>query len=680
MPGYTTPEIRNILFAGQQGCGKTTLVDAMLFAAGAVPRKGSPATGDSFSDFEKEEKEHGHSVYPSMLRLDHEGVHVNVVDTPGSSDLLGPAIACAPAVETVVVVVHALNGIEAMTTRWMDLAAERRQARAIVVNRVDTPDLDLDGLLAALQERFGSGVLPINLPAGGGKTVVDCVLADKGDSDLGDVGERRRAILDNVVELDDALMERYLGGEEIDAATLHGAFVRAMTSGHLVPVLFTSAKEGAGVSELLSAVAKHFPSPVDGPRQAFLAGTGADAAPADYSADPGKPLLAHVFRVTSDPFVGKLSYFRVHQGHVQIQSQVLVGEGRKSVKLGQVLRLQGKESAPADRVIAGDLGAIAKIEEISPGDVLHDEKSFEHVHVKPLAFPSPLFSLAVTPKSRNDEQKISRLLGQVAGEDPTFRVVNDPQTHELVISGLGELHLRLVLERLKARGVEVDTKPPRIAYKETIVGKADGHYRHKKQTGGAGQFGEVFLRVEPLGRGTGFEFVDDTFGGTIPRQFIPAIEKGVRELLENGIIAGYPVQDVRVSVYDGKTHPVDSKEIAFKTAGKYAFKDAFLKAQPVLLEPIVLLEVTVPEDRVGAITGDLASRRGQIAGTDLKPGGNAVIRGRAPLAEVLQYQAYVKSVTAGRGSFTMELSHYEPVPSSVQAELIAAFKPHETEE
>jgi elongation factor G len=393
--------------------------------------------------------------------------------------------------------------------------------------------------------------------------------------------------------------------------------------------------------------------------------------------------------VTTDPFVGKLAIFRVHQGRITGQSQIFIGHNKKSIKLGHVFHLQGKEHKEAAEIVAGDIGAVAKIEEIHTNDVLHDDHALDSVHLKPLAFPTPMYGLAITPKARGDEQKLSSLLTKIAEEDPTFKWHTDRQTHEVVINGIGELHLRLVLEKLSNRGLHVDTKPPKIAYRETIREIADGHHRHKKQTGGAGQFGEVFLRVEPLEDdsihrkdkgGSGLEIVNEVFGGTIPGQFIPAVEKGIHDLLDQGVIAGYPLQDVRVAITDGKHHPVDSKEVAFRTAGKLAFKDAVLKAKPVLLEPIVNMEVTVPEDKMGAITGDLSGKRGRIQGTDILPGGMAQVKAQAPLSEVMQYQSQLKSVTGGQGSFSMELSHYDPVPPQVQTQIASNYKPKAEEE
>ncbi|HEV8378743.1 MAG TPA: elongation factor G [Tepidisphaeraceae bacterium] len=680
MPSHATADIRNVLLTGHGGSGKTTLADAMLFATGAVNRKGSVVDGSSFSDFEKEEKEHKHSIYPSILHMDHLGKRINLIDTPGSPDLIGQAIACLAAVETVIIVINAVSGIEVVTRRMMDAAKERNLPRAIVINKIDTPDIDLERLVNQIRETFGPECLPINLPSGNGKAVVECLLNNSGEADFDTVRRCHAAMLDQIVEMDENLMEKYLGGEEPDYNALHAPFEKAMDEGHVIPICFADAKAGVGVPELLDTIVKHFPNPIEGNLRPFYTGDGADEKSFNYTEDANKPLIAHVFKVTTDPFIGKLAIFRVHQGKAGGQTQVIIGHSKKTIKLGHVFHLQGKEHKEVDAVVAGDIGAVAKIEEIHTGDVLHDDHALDAVHLKKEVFPTPMYGLAVVPKSRGDEQKISGALHKISEEDPTFRVLVDRQTHELVIYGLGELHLRLILERLKNRGLEVETKPPKIAYKETIMAKADGHHRHKKQTGGAGQFGEVYLKVEPLERGKGFEFADEIFGGSIPGQYVPAVEKGVRDLIDTGILAGYPVQDVKVIVYDGKHHPVDSKEVAFRAAGKYAFKDAFLKAKPVLLEPIVNMSITVPEDKVGSITGDLSGKRGRIQGTDILPGGMAVITAQAPLAEVMQYQSQLKSVTGGQGSFVMELSHYDPVPPQVQSQIVAQYKPKVEEE
>jgi elongation factor G len=684
---YTTGDIRNVLLAGHGGSGKTTLADAMLFAAGAVTRKGSVTDGSSFSDFEKEEKDHKHSIFSSILHLEHLGKRINLIDSPGSPDLIGQGIACLPAVETVAVVINAVSGIEVVTRRMMEIARSLDLPRAIIVNKIDIPDVDLEGLVAHIQASFGHECLPINLPTGGGKAVVECLLNKNGESDFLSVADAHTAILDQIVELDENLMEKYLGGEEPNYDVLHAPFEMAMDQAHVVPILFTDAKAGVGVPELLDAIAKHFPSPVEGNPRPFLSfrGSGGAGQPQEevtfeYRPDPDRPLLAHVFKVTTDPYVGKLAIFRVHQGKCSGQSQVYIGHNKKPVKLGHIFHLQGKDHREATQIVAGDIGAVAKIEEIHTNDVLHDDHALDSVHLRPLTFPTPMYGLAIAPKARGDEQKLSVQLTKIAEEDPTFRWGTDRLTHEVVINGLGELHLRLVLERLANRGLHVDTKPPKIAYRETIQATAEGHHRHKKQTGGAGQFGEVFLRVEPLERGKGFEFVNEVFGGSIPGQFIPAVEKGVHDMLDQGVIAGYPLQDVRVCVTDGKHHPVDSKEVAFRAAGKFACKDAILKARPALLEPIVNMEVTVPEDKMGTITGDLSGKRGRILGTDVLPGGMALIKASAPLAEVMQYQSQLKSVTGGQGTFSMELSHYEAVPPLVQQQIASQYKPKAEEE
>ncbi|MEO6436790.1 MAG: elongation factor G [Tepidisphaeraceae bacterium] len=686
---YTTADIRNVLLCGHGGCGKTTLADALLFESKTVGHKASPLTGNSASDFEKEEKEHKHSIYSAVLHCDHNGKRINLIDCPGSPDLIGAAIACLPAVETVAVVVNAASGIEVVTRRMMEAAKAQNLPRAIIINKLDSSELDLETLIESLRETFGPECLPINLPASGGKTIVECLLNTEGDSDFDTVKRCHAAILDSIVEMDENLMEKYLGGEEPDYAALHAPFEKAMDEGHVIPILFTDAKSGVGVKELLDAIALHFPSPLEGNPEPFMTGEGDSEKWFPYANDPVRPLLAHVFKVTTDPFVGKLAIFRVHQGKVSGQSQVIIGHSKKTIKLGHVFHLQGKDHKEASEIVAGDIGAVAKIEDIHTNDVLHDDHALDSVHLKPLNFPTPMYGLAITPKARGDEQKLSSLLTKIADEDPTFKWHTDRQTHEVVINGIGELHLRLALEKLSNRGLHVDTKPPKIAYRETVQLIADGHHRHKKQTGGAGQFGEVFLRVEPLEAesihrkdkgGAGLEIVNEVFGGTIPGQFIPAVEKGIHDLLEQGPVAGYPLQDVRVAITDGKHHPVDSKEVAFRTAGKLAFRDAVMKAKPVLLEPIVNMEVTIPEDKMGAITGDLSGKRGRIQGTDILPGGMALVKAQAPLSEVMQYQSQLKSVTGGQGSFAMELSHYDPVPPLVQQQIASAYKPKAEEE
>lgn len=680
MATYSTGEIRNVLVAGHAGAGKTSLIEAMLHLAGATRQKGSITEKNTVGDFEKEEKDHGFSIYSKVLHCDHGGARINFIDTPGMPDLVGQAIMCMPAVETVAVVVSATAGIEVNTRRVMEAAKARNLPRAIIVNHIDADKIDLASLLAQLQETFGSECLPITLPQGNQKAVVECLLNRTGQSDISSVEATHTALLDHIVEMDDQLMERYLGGDEPNYEAMHTPFEKAMDTGHIVPVLFTSAKTGVGVRELLDAIAKHFPNPMEGNLRPFMTGEGDDEKPFDYSEDTNRPLLAHVFKVTTDPFVGKLALFRVHEGVCKSHANVFIGHNKKPVKLAHLFHLQGKQHLEVQEIIAGDIGCVSKIDEIHLGDVLHDDHALDSVHHKREAYPTPMFGLAVTPKTRGDEQKIGQQLTRLADEDPTFKFEVDRQTHELVIHGLGEMHLRLVLEKLAARGMHVDTHSPKISYRETIVAAAEGHYRHKKQSGGSGQFGEVYLRVEPLPRGGGFEFANEVFGGTIPGQYIPAVEKGVKDLLDQGVLTGNPLVDVRVTVYDGKHHPVDSKEVAFRTAGKFAFKEAVLKARPTLLEPIVSLEITAPENYLGAITADLSSKRARISTTDVLPGAVAVVKATAPLSELMMYATQLKSMTGGQGSFVMDLSHYDPAPPQVQSAVAAGYKPKEEEE
>ena len=462
---------------------------------------------------------------------------------------------------------------------------------------------------------------------------------------------------------------------------MHAAFEQCLREGHLVPVLFCSARSGAGVRELLDVAGKLFPHPGEANPPPFTRGSGDAAAPVEARPDPDAHVIADVFKVVNDPFVGKLGVFRVYQGTVRRDTQLFVDDGRKPFKVGHLFKLQGKEHVEIDQAMPGDIAAVAKVEDLHFDAVLHDSHDEDRIHLAPLDFPKPMFGLAVEAASKGQEQKLATALHKLAEEDPCFHVEHEAETNETVVRGLSDLHLRVMLDRLKDRhGVEVRSRPPRIAYRETIGSRAEGHHRHKKQTGGAGQFGEVYLRVEPLPRGAGFEFVDEVKGGTIPGQFLPAVEKGVRQVLATGALAGYPMQDVRVVVYDGKHHPVDSKEVAFVAAGKKAFLDAVAKARPQVLEPIVDLEVNAPEQHMGDVSGGLASKRARINGTDSQRGGEIVVKAQVPLSELEGYAAELKSVTAGRGRYSLDFSHYEPVPAQVQQKMVDAFKPRHEED
>ena len=672
MPKLSPEAIRTIALVGHGASGKTTLAEALLARAGAIGAAGSVERGSTVCDFDPLEKTYLHSLNASLVHLNHTDTRIHLVDTPGLPDFVGRAIGALPAVETAVLVINAQNGIEMITRRMMHWIEKRNLCRMIVINKIDAENVDLPALLEDIQATFGKECLPINLPANKATKVVDCFFNPSGASDFSSVATAHQALIDQVVEVDEELMAKYLEQGDIEPTELHAPFEQALRDGHLIPVCFTSARNGAGVAELLEIIVKLLPNPTEGNPERFLKGEGENSVPIMAEPDPGKHVLAHVFKVVIDPFVGRVGIFRVHQGTITKDTQLFIGDGRKPFKVGHAFLVQGKDFVETDALVPGDLGAVAKVEDIHFDAVLHDSHDEDHIHLAPLEFPLPMHSLAIEPKRRGDEQRISDALHKLAAEDPTFRVEHHASVNQTVISGLGDLHMRYILDKMSSQyHAEVSTKPPRIPYRETITAKAEGHHRHKKQTGGAGQFGEVYLRVEPLKRGAGFEFVDAVKGGVIPGQFIPAVEKGVRQVLDNGPVAGYPMQDVQVTVYDGKHHAVDSKEVAFIAAGKRAFMDAIAKARPILLEPIVNIEVMVPEGNMGDIAGDISSKRGQISGTDTLSPGTLAIKGQVPLAEINNYQARLKSVTAGQGSFSVEFSHYEPVPPNVQKDLAA---------
>jgi elongation factor G len=675
MANYATANIRTVALVGQGGAGKTTLTEALLLKSGMIKEAGAVERGTTVADFDPLEKSWQHSLRASITHVDTQDTRIHLIDTPGFPDFIGQAIGALDAVETAAVVVSAQSGLEMIASRMMDWAGKRGLCRLVIVNKIDAENVDLPKVLAAIQAAFGRECLPINLPAGGGKKVVDCFFNPEGESDFSSVADAHRALVDQVVEVDEELMSLYLEQGEIAADQLHAPFEKALREGHLVPVCFVSAKTGAGVAELLDVLVKLAPNPAEGNPPLFFKGEG-DAAQAFRSEpDPKKHVLAHVFKVVVDPFVGKLGVFRVHQGTVTKETQLFIGDGRKAFKVGHLFLLQGGKSVETERAVPGDIAAVAKVDEIEFDCVLHDSHDEDHIHMRPLEFPVPMHGVAITPRKRGDEQRISDVLHRMIAEDPTIVVEHDATTNETVLRALGDLHLRSILERMASQfKLEIDTRPPRIPYRETITANAEGFHRHKKQTGGAGQFGEVSLRVEPRQRGAGFEFVDATKGGVIPHQFMPAVQKGVEQVLSSGAVAGFPLQDVRVIVHDGKHHPVDSKEVAFVSAGKKAFLDAIEKARPIVLEPIVSVEIVCPEGNTGDIAGDLSSRRGQVTGTvGLQPGIIA-INGLAPLVELEGYSARLKSVTGGHGSWSMQLSHYEPASPTLQQQLATEFR------
>ena len=669
MAAYTSSQIRNLALLGHAGAGKTCFLDALLVKAGVLGEAGTVERGSTVSDFDPLEKDYQHSLNSAIASLDHDGVHVNLIDTPGDPDFRGQALAAMAAVETAVVVVNAQNGIEMSTRRLMRRARQRKLCRIIVINRIDADDIDLEALVREIRDEFGPECLPLNLPADNFSTVRDCFYKSDGQTDIFSVAAAHTEILDQVVEVDESLMAKYLDGEAISGEELHDAFEKALRQGHLVPICFVSARTGAGCGEFLKFCRRLLPHPGEGNPPPFR--KAPDGERVDARPDPDGHILAHVFKITNDPYAGKLSIFRVYQGTIASDSHLHVGEDRKAFKVPHLYRMQGRDHIEIERAVPGDIAALAKIDAIYYDAILHDCHDEDHYYLKPIDFPQPMFGLAVEAKARGQEQKLATALSQLSEEDPCFQVEHSQELNETVVRGLGEMHLRIMLERMKSRyRVEVETRPPRVAYRETITRAAEGHHRHKKQTGGAGQFGEVFLRIRPLARGEGFQFKSEVVGGVIPTNLIPAVEKGARQLLSEGAIAGYPLQDIEVTVYDGKHHPVDSKEVAFVVAGRKAFLDAIHSAGPQILEPIVELEVNVPEAVMGDVTGALASKRARIQGTDSLRGGMTSITAAVPLSVLTDFPTELKSISGGEGRYTMAFSHYEAVPGNIQKELI----------
>jgi elongation factor G len=681
--GHATSGIRNIALVGPAGAGKTSITETLLLQAGATRARGSLARGTTVSDFDPQEKRLQHSLDTAICSFTADGTRINLIDTPGYADFLGKTLSVLEAVEAVAIVVSAVNGVDTLTQRLMDFARDRGLCRLIIVNKIDSRDAHCAQVLAQLRESFGGECLPLNLPAGGGDSVVDCFFQPHGRAaDFSSVEAAHTQIIDQVVELDEKLMALYLEqGEEISPEQLHDPFEQALREGHLVPVCFASAETGAGVAELLQIIVRLMPNPAEGNPPLFMKGTGADAERVPVAPDAARHVIAHVFKVSIDPYVGKLGVLRVHQGTVRQGSQLFVGDARKPVKVAHLYSLLGKDTSELQEAGPGDICATPKVDELHLDAVLHDSHDEDQYHLLPVPFPPPMLGVAIEPERRGDEQRLADTLHKLTAEDPCVRIEHHAAVNETVLYGMGEFHLRVLLERMTERyGVHVKTHPPSIPYRETITRPAEGHCRHKKQTGGAGQFGEVFLRIEALGRGVGFEFVDDVVGGAIPGQYIPAVEKGVRQVLTEGALAGFPIQDVRVTVYDGKHHAVDSKEVAFVSAGRKAFLDALQKATPIVLEPIMRLEITAPASAIGDITGDLATKRARISGSDTLPGQRATLRALVPLAEVSEYQSRLKALTGGQGAYTMELSHYDPVPPRRQQELAQAWRPREAQD
>ncbi|NOZ24198.1 MAG: elongation factor G [Planctomycetes bacterium] len=674
MAKYVTADIRNIVLVGHAGTGKTTLADMMLHKAGVTPKPGKPSEGSSLFDFLPEEQDKG-SAAAAIAHCTWKGREINIIDTAGRLDFIGTVVSSLAAAETAVIVISATAGIEVNTRRAWERAQNAGVAKIIALNKMDGENVDLSALIADIQRQFGKQCAPLTLPVGTGAQfsgVVNVLTADSiPDGVVGDTKDAKQTVMEAVVEADDALLEKYLAEEEISAEEINAAFVRALTAGTCVPIICCSAETGEGVTELMDIIASFAPSPAEGVHRKIASPEGEEAAESAPISDG--VFRAQAFKTIIDDYAGKIVFFRVHSGTLSGGTNVFVTRNGESVKIAQLLRPMGKDMDPVETAIEGDIVAATKLDEVSVSDTLSAKR--EPLAFAAIDFPLPMVGLAVEPETQKDEQKISGALAKLAEEDPTFAVERNAQTHEMVISGMSNLHLILMLNRMKNRfQVGVITKDPKISYRETVTTLGNGKYRHKKQTGGRGQFGEVWLKVEPLERGNRFEFVDEIYGGAIPNQYLPAVQKGVLEAMEKGIVAGYPVHDVRVRVYDGKHHAVDSSEAAFKIAAARAFKAAFLAAKPMLLEPIVMAEITVPNKFTGDILGDLNSRRGRIQ-NQTALGDMQVITAEIPMAEMAKYSTQLDSVTGGQGTYTMEFSHYDFVPQRIADGIIAKAKP-----
>ncbi|MBI2193144.1 MAG: elongation factor G [Planctomycetes bacterium] len=659
--------IHSLAFTGHGGCGKTTLMESLLFKAGAINRRGTVLDGTSVGLVDPEEKARKITLNCNLFHASWKNHQLQFLDAPGYTDFVGGAIEALAAADIALVCVSAQAGIEVNTRKAWNLATDRKIPRAIAITKMEMENADFGKVLAAVQETFTPSAIPIYLPNASGSSFSGLVSVLDPPAGNEEAQALREKLMEAVVESDDALLERYLAEEKISEEEMAKAFTQAILAGKVVPVIPCSGLKDIGTEELLNAVITAFPSAAG--RVVKGKGPGSEELTREPSADG--PFSAQVFRLVSDKFVGKLTFFRVLSGIYAPDKPIYNARTQARSKVGGLYRIQGGQQEAVDQVGPGDIAAISKVDEIAVSDTLSDERS--PILFDPISFPTPMVSLAVEPKARGDEQKISRVLGILAQEDPTFKTSRHPQTHEMIISGVGTLHLDVMINRMKSRfDLQVVTREPQIPYLETITANSEAHYRHKKQTGGRGQYGEVYLRMYPNERGKGFEFIDAIKGGTIPNQFIPAIEKGIEESMERSCYAGFPAVDLKVEVYFGSYHDVDSDEISFKIASREAYKQGFMAAKPVLLEPIVNLEISIPGRFMGDITSDLNRRRGRITGMD-SLGDIQIIRATVPLAEITNYSTELRSITGGEGDFAIEPSHSDVVPPHLASQIVARY-------
>jgi len=674
----TGASLCNVAVVGHGSVGKTTFVDRLLYEAGAAKRPGDVDAGSSLSDHDPEEKDRKFSIHSAIFNFKAAGRTFNLIDTPGYLEFAGAALSALPVVETALIAVSAHEGVQLNTRRMWQAAGEQGLARIVLITRLDGDNIQFDQLIEQVREALGPECRPAFLPVGLGQQCKGVVnLVDSQDAPEGVVGDfesAREALMESIIESDDALMERYFEGEEIGSEEMAATLGKAVAAGSLVPIICCAAKSGIGVREVLSFLAGCAPSPQDG---LVRTATDENGEQVELHADPDGPFCARVFKVTTDVHVGKLAYFRVYSGSLAGDLTVRLARTGESIRLGHVYTVFGEAQAEVNAVGPGEIICVPKIEQLRLDDTLCSPAV--SLTLPPTPLPRPMMSLAVETQSRDDDQKLGAGLQVLMESDPTFTMHRESQSGELVITGMSTLHLDVMLSKLKRRyDITLTTREPSTPYRETITRKATGRYRHKKQTGGRGQYGEVYLRIEPNERGAGFEFIDEIVGGVIPRQFIPAVEKGIREVLEAGLLAGYPIVDIKAAVYDGSYHSVDSSEAAFKIAAARAFREAFEQAKPVILEPIARMEVTIPSEFMGDVTGNLTGHRGRILGME-QVGQMQVIRAEIPMAEVTRYSAELKSMTGGEGSFTLEFSHYEVVPPQIQQEIVARGRGGEQE-
>jgi elongation factor G len=689
---FKVEQIRNLVLLGHGGCGKTMLAEAMLFSTKAIDRFGKVDDGTSTMDHDPEEIKRKISIAAAMAPLEYKEHKVNLIDTPGFFDFVGEVKGAIRAADSACIVACAVSGVEVGTEKAWSYAEEQNLARIIVINKMDRENANFNGAVKALREKLGNHIIPVQIPIGaadkfqgvvdilknqafvleGGKMVEKPVPADL----AGSIEEYKTMLMEAVAETDDDLLTKYLDGQALTPEELLGGARKGTIGGKLVPVLACSSLKQIGISTILDVALEFLPSPVD---RGEITGVNPNSkAEEKRKPSDSEPFSALVFKTMADPFVGKLTIFKIFSGVIKSDSQVFNASKGVSERIGQLFAIKGKTQEPVTELGAGDIGAVAKLQDTFTGNTLCDKD--KPITFSPIDFPKPKLSLAVEPKAKGDEDKIGNGLARLTEEDPTFEVHKDTVTHEIVASGMGDLHIEVITSKLhKKFGVDVTLKPPKISYKETIKGTVKSEGKHKKQSGGRGQYGHVWLELSPLPAGTGFEFVDKIFGGSVPRNYIPAVEKGIHETLEKGVLAGYPVVDIRVTLYDGSYHPVDSSEMAFKIAASLGFKKGFMEAKPILLEPIMRVVVTVPEEYMGDIIGDLNKKRGKILGME-REGKFQIVKSLAPQTELAKYAIDLRSMTQGRADFTLEFDHYEEVPSHQAEAIIAEAKKHMVEE